>query len=288
MSRRIACQAFGLLGLLTAAILSGCQNGFVGNITLSLSGIATPGVENVVLAIKGVELGGDGGPLDLPFGTEELVDIDGNRTVLLDGTSVPVSGYQWVRIDIDPANSYVIASNGDRFALDVASQYQSTADFVIGEGLTTSLLVDVDLRVALSSQTKDGVTVYTLKQNSRLVNQDEIGNIFGTVPATDSIGNLPVSDPNCGLEAYIYAGTGVTPEGFFVTVKGGTTPYSSSPLVLHVKQNIYVFNAALLPPGDYTVALTCAAADVPGAKSMVFTPTQDATVTVGHITDVVF
>jgi hypothetical protein len=71
------------------------------------------------------------------------------------------------------------------------------------------------------------------------------------------------------------------PEGFFVHVKGGTPPFASGTFALHVPPNLYRFTAALLPPGTYTAALTCSAADVPGSKSMVFTPTMDVTITAG-------
>lgn len=289
MSRRATYRTFALLGLLTIAILSGCQHGFVGTVNLFISATPTPGVQNVFLAIKGVQLGGFGAPLDLPYQSEELVDIEsGLRTTLLNAESVPVADFKWAHIEIDPANSYVIAANGDRFPLDVPSVYQSTADFTVGEGLTVSLLVDIDLRPSLSSQTKDGVTVYALDTQSRLVDLSAVGNIIGNLSPSFMIGNLTASDPACDPSIYVYQGAGVVPEGFFVHVKGGTPPFSSGTFVLHVPPNLYRFTAALLPPGTYTAALTCAAADVPGSKSMDFTPTQDAVVTVGGNTFLTF
>ena len=288
MSRRTTYQAFALLGLLTAVVLSGCQNSSAGIVNLYISGIPASGVDNVVLAIRGIELGGDGGNLDLPFGSEQLVDIEGSRTLILDSYVAPVSGYKWVRFDIDPADSFVIASNGDRYGLDVASQYQSTGDFLVGESVTINLLSDIDLRVALTSQTKDGVRVYTLQELSRLVNLDAVGNITGTVSSGVMIGNVSVNDPNCDPAVYVYQGDGAVPEGFFVTAKGGTTPFASAALVLHVNQDIYSFNAALLPPGNYTAAVTCSAADATGSKNLDFTPTKNAVVTSGNITSLTF
>ncbi|HEY1772982.1 MAG TPA: DUF4382 domain-containing protein [Gammaproteobacteria bacterium] len=289
MSRRSSYQAFALLGLLTVMVLSGCQNGFVGTVNLSIQAIPVPGVQNVFLAIKGVVLGGDGAPLDLPFASEEQVDIEAGRTPILAGQIVPVSGYQSVTIQIDPANSYVIAANGDRYPLDVASQYQSTGDFLVGEGLTVNLLVDVDLRTALSATTKDGVTVYTLEQNARFVDIDDTGNINGTVSTALMIGSLSVTDPDCVPAIYVYQGEGAVPEGFYVPVKGGTAPFaSSSSFVLHSNQSLYTFSVTLLTPGKYTAAVTCTAADVPGSMSIEFSPTQDAVVTAGTGTDLTF
>jgi len=193
-----------------------------------------------------------------------------------------------VRIEIDPANSYVIAANGDRFPLDVASVYQSTADFTVGEGLTVSLLVDIELRNSLSSQTKDGVTVYTLDDRSRLVDLSKVGTIAGNLSPSFMVGSLTVSDPACAPSIYIYQGAGAVPEGFFVHVPGGTPPFASGSFVLHVPPNLYRFTASLLPPGTYTAALTCSAADVSGSKGMDFTPAQDAVVTVGGTTILTF
>jgi hypothetical protein len=289
MSRRTACQVFALLGLLTAMILSGCQNGFVGTVNLYIQAIPAPGVQNVFLAIKGVTLGGDGAPLDLPFASEELVDVEAGRTAILGGQIVPVSGYQWVRIDIDPANSYVIAANGDRYPLDVASEYQSTGNFLVGEGLTANLLVDIDLRTTLSSRTQDGVTVYTLTEQSRFVDLDVSGNINGTVSTALMIGNLSVTDPDCVPAMYVYQGENAVPQGFYVPVKGGTAPFaSSSSFVLHSNQSLFTFSVTLLTAGKYTAAVTCTAADVPGSKSIAFSPTQNAVVTEANVTTLTF
>jgi hypothetical protein len=80
----------------------------------------------------------------------------------------------------------------------------------------------------------------------------------------------------------VYQGENAVPEGFFVPVKGGVVPIASAPLLLHTNQDIYSFNATLLPPGNYTAAVTCTGEDIPGSRSIDFTPTQDAVITVGH------
>lgn len=279
MSRRAAYRTFALLGLLTSAVLSGCQHGFVGVVDLAIQANPALDVQNVYVAIKGVQLGGFGAPQDFEYGSEELVDLQGgSRTFLLNGQSVPVGDFKWARVEIDPANSYVIAANGDRFPLDVASVYQSDADFTVGEGLTVGMILTIDLRRALSSQTKDGVTTYTLATQSRLVNTAEAGTVTGIVELGFMIGNLTVSDPTCDPAIYLYPGADDVPEGFSVHVAGGTAPFSSAVFVLREPQNLFRFTATLLPPGTYTAALTCSAADVPGAKSMDFSPTQNVTV----------
>ncbi len=279
MSRRIAYLAFALLGLLTAAILGGCQNSSSGMMNLDMAGVTAQGTQNVVLAIKGVVLGGDGGQTRLELGAEQLVDIEAGHAPILTGVLVPAGDYKWVRLQIDPTQSYVIASNGGRYALDVPDTFQSTGDFTVGEGQTADMLVDVELRLALSFETQDGVRVYTLKPLSRLVNLKSVGNILGGVQGSLMIGGLSVTDPRCEPQVYAYPGDDVVPEGYFVAVKGGTVPFASSQLTLNVSQDVFSFNVSLLPPGSYTVAVTCASADTAGSKSIAFSVTQTAKVT---------
>jgi uncharacterized protein DUF4382 len=289
MSRRLARLAFALLGLLIAAALDGCEHGFVGIIDLDISSIPTPGIEQVVLAIKGVRLVSHGQQTILEYGTEEQVDIEAGRTAILHAVEVPVGDYQSVRIEIDPAESYVMTADGRRYALDVPALYPSTADFVIGEGLTTKMLVSIDQRRALSSGTQAGMPVYKLSELSRLVDLDAVSNITGSVSTDMMVGSLSVTDPGCDPQVYVFPGAGAVPEGFFVPVPGGTPPLvSSSTFTLRTTQDLYGFSATLVPPGTYTVAVTCSAEDVPGSKSIDFTPTQDATVTVGHNTTLRF
>lgn len=289
MSRRIPYLACTLLGLLTIAVLGGCQNGFTGVVNLSISGVPLQGTQDVVLAIKGVELGAvDGGQTDLSFGSEELVDIEAGRTVILGGAAMPVGDYRWTRLEINPDDSYVIGSDGARYPLKVASLYQSDGDFTVGEGLTVNMLVDIDLRTALSLETQAGVRQYTLHSISRLVDLKAVGNITGTIPTSFVVGSLSVGDTRCDPQVYAFAGRDVVPEGYFVGVKGGTAPFASAGLTLNVRQDIYGFNISLLPAGDYTVAVTCASADTPGSAGIAFSPTQTAQVSVGHSSPVTF
>ena len=61
-------------------------------------------------------------------------------------------------------------------------------------------------------------------------------------------------------------------------VPGGTEPLSSGGITAHDALGFYSFDASLLPPGSYTAAVTCAAADTPGATSLAFSPAQTTTV----------
>ncbi|HEY1991410.1 MAG TPA: hypothetical protein VGH71_03045, partial [Gammaproteobacteria bacterium] len=147
MSRRTAYPAYALAALLSALSLSGCgEDSSVGFVSLFSYGAAPPGVESVVLAIRSFELGGDGTPIDVnPNEPADItVDLAAGRSVILRGITVPTGYYKWVRLDIDPADSYVIADNGDRYALEVASVYESDGQFLVGETVNSDVAVDVD------------------------------------------------------------------------------------------------------------------------------------------------
>lgn len=289
MPSRLPYLAGALLGLLSITALSGCEDSFVGTVSVAIFGEPLVGTRNVVLAITSIEVGGDGGQTSFVVSPELNVDLDNASNVTLLDALVPAGDYKWVRLKINPTDSYVIAANGDRVTMDVPGVLQSTQQFTVGEGQTSPMAVHIDLRTALSSQTQGGVTVYTLQPLSQLVNLDAVSDIFGSIPTSLMVGGQSVTDPLCDLQAYVYPGTGVVPEGFFVPVTGGTAPVASSTnLVLHTTQNLYTFAVTLVPPGSYTVAVTCAAADVPGSNSIAFSPTQTVVVKPGQNADVTF
>ena len=288
MPRRLAYLTCALLASLTAMALAGCESSSVGTVTVYLSGVPVTGTQNVVVAITGVEVGGDGGHTFFPVSPEVAVDLDtGTRATLVSGL-VPTGDYKWVRLQFNPVDSYVLAADGDRFPLEVPGTFQSTSPFVIGETQTTGMLVDIDLRKALDVQTQGSTTRYTLEPVSRLLDVNALVGIVGTAPDSLMIGGQSVTDPLCDPKVYVYQGAGAVPEGFFVPVPHGTVPYSSAGLIAHEAQAEFIFSATLLPPGAYTVAVTCAAADVPGSSSIAFSPAQSVVLSLGKEGDVTF
>ena len=278
MSPRSPYLTYAFLASCLAVALAGCENSSVGTLDVTLSGAALTGTQNVVLAIKGYEAGGVGGQTQVEFSSEVDVDLDAGR-IALPTALVPEGYYAWIRLEIDPANSYVTASNGDRYPLDAPATLQPEHRFLVGRGQTVHMLVAIDLRQALSVTTQNGMPQYTLQPLSRLVNLAEVGDITGTIAYSLMIGGLSVTDPACVPEVYVYPGSGIVPQGFFVPVTGGTEPFSSANPTAHDALGYYSFDATLLTPDTYTAAVTCAAADTPGSTSLAFSPVQTTTVT---------
>ncbi len=288
MSRRnayLAC-ALPLLALLTG--LGGCEDSFNGRFDLSVSGSPAGGVRNVVVAFRAVTLGGGGSQTNLPLGTEQTVDLESSgQTPIVTDVIVPAGDYQWIRLDVDADDSYVIADNGNRYPLDVGS-LKTEGDFTVGEGLTSDILITVELHQALVIDTSGAMPSYALKPVSRLVDEKNAGTIAGSVPDSLVLGSTPILDNGCDPQVYVYEGAGIVPEGFNVPVTGGTEPFTLTSSLKHEDIGFYFFSITSLPAGTYTLAVTCAAKDVPGASGLDFSSTRTARVEAGQQTRVRF
>src|SRR5579863_8967211 len=289
MSGRTRFRGIAVLGLLLLAGVGGCQGSFVGYIDVSVTDTPVQGVASVVVAFTGVDIGTKGGETDLPFGLELPVDLltaQGLTSAQIVSTViVPAGDYTWLRLDVDPANSYVITTGGGRYPLSLPRHLTLAAPFTIGEDLHTGIMVEFNLMQSLARG--PGGTTYLLGPGVRAVQLATAGNVAGFVPNTLIIGGTSVASPSCSPAVYAYPGSGAVPEGYDVPVPGGTEPYSSGPATLS-SNGLYRFVIGYLPDGPYTFAVACAANDTPTTATLPFSPTQDATVTAGHLTVISF
>lgn len=284
-SRVIA--ALGLLLLLAGT--AGCEDSFVGYLDVSVTDTPVEGVAKVVVALTGVNIGNKGGETDLPFDIDKPVDLlavtEPTSRLILNKVIVPVGDYASLRLDVDPANSYVVTSSGGRFPLNIPTHLTFTIPFMVGEGFTTKLMIEFNLMRSLTLGS--GSTTYVLEPGVRAVDLATVGGIVGFASNSLIIGGTSVASPNCGPTAYAYIGDGAIPDGYHVLVPGGTKPYSSGPATLTASGS-YRFVIAYLPSGPYTVAVACAMQDTPSTVTLPFSPTQDGTVKVGENTIFLF
>lgn len=302
MSKRIHCDSRLFPALALVATLAGC-NGSSSSGTLNLSVTDTPvdGAQSVVVAFTGVDIMGPGGQQSFSFSPEHSVDVQklqGNAsTNLLAGVNVPAGSYQWVRLDIDAANSYIITSTGAKFPLRIPGESESglklVSGFTVGAGNVADLMIDFDLRRSVIQSDMGGVTVYTLEPGLRLVDQQQVGSISGTVSASLSIGGALITAPTCSPAVYVYRGTGV-PIGYNfpeVAVMGSERPFASATVSLDAASGTYTYAVGFLAQGTYTVAAACASADTStNSSSLAFSlaGTQTAVVTANNTTLVNF
>ena len=300
MLKHITRVATAILGLLMLAGLAGC-NGSSSDATFNLSVTDTPvdSADNVVVAFTGVELMGPNGMQSFNFTTEQSLDLlklQGNASaVLLNGVTVPAGSYQWLRLDIDEANSYVISSTGGKFPLNVPSGSESglklVSGFTVAQGGVADFVIDFDLRQSLTLDNSGGTTTYTLKPALRLIDKQQVGSVTGTVASTLSIGGTLITATTCSPAVYVYTGTGVVPEGYNTQGSlpvGGERPLTSATVSLDSNTGNYMYTVGFLAPGSYTLAVTCAAMDTTGVTTLAFSTTQTATVTANTSTTINF
>lgn len=282
-------------GLLAA--LAGCNGSSSGG-TLSLGITDTPveGVSGVVVAFTGVDLMGPNGQQSFTFPSEKTVDLltlQGNASAsLLSGVSVPAGNYQWIRLDVDAAHSYVMTSTGGQYALSIPSGSQTglklVSGFTVAQGNLSDFIIDFNLRQGLTLSNSGGTSTYVLTPAMRLTNNQQVGTISGTVAATLSIGGTLITASTCNPAVYVYDGTVATLNGYDVTSSGGTSPLTSANVTLDNTTGSYTYTVGFLAPGTYTLAVTCASADTSGATSLAFSTSQTASVTANTTTTVNF
>ncbi|MGH7194666.1 MAG: hypothetical protein ACREJM_14200, partial [Candidatus Saccharimonadales bacterium] len=145
-----------------------------------------------------------------------------------------------------------------------------TSGFDVNADATSWYTIDFDMRKSILDPAPPS-TAYILEPSYRMVKDDTVGNIIGTV----SSGLIGAS---CTPVVYTYAGTVSTPTDLDSTAAASTQPVTESPVKLNASSGAYEFTAAYLPAGTYTLALTCdAAADDPAKPdSIAFVSTGTA------------
>jgi hypothetical protein len=214
--------------------------------------------------------------------------------------SVPAGNYQWIRLDIDAANSYIITSTGAKFPLNMPSGSESglklMRGFAVGASSIADFMIDFDLRQSVTQDNSGGVTTYTLKPSMRLSDLQQTGSISGTVSPSLSIGGTLITDTTCSPAVYVYQGADAKPLGYtnpigVLWVLGSKTPFTSATVSLDATSGNYTYTVGFLDPGTYTLAATCAATDgkqIDPPSLLPFSATQNVTVTAGSTSTIDF
>ncbi len=297
MSIKTRQLTFLLAGALFMA-LTGCNGSGSSLTTMNLAVTDTPvdGAQSVVVAFTGVDLMGPNGQQSFPFSTEKKIDLlqqqGTNSASLLAGVTIPAGTYQWIRLDIDTTNSYIITSTGAQYPLTIPSGSQTglklVSGFTVAQGSLADFVIDFNLRQSITLANTNGTPTYILNPALRLINMQQVGTVSGTVSSALSIGGTLITATSCSPAVYVYPGTVTVLDGFNVIVSGGITPLTSATVSLNNTTGSYDYTVGFLAPGTYTLAATCAADDTAGATSLAFSATQLATVTANTTTTVNF
>jgi len=269
--------------LLSLAACGGDSAG-TGQMKLSVGDAPVDGAQAVVVKFTGVELTGNGGnPVTITFAQPKTIDLlkdSGTASAVLFDQPIPSGKYGQIRLmvmaDGDPNNSYIDLSDGTRHGLQVPSGsesgYKLVSGFTVPSGGVVDYTIDFDLRKDITCPTGQA-PVCTLKPADRLVDNTTVGNIQGVISNT-------LIPNGCTPGIYLYNGTVTAPEDMN---SGASSSDANQPLSSKVpvatSQPPYYYQFTFLPPGTYTVAFTCQAAqDDPDTSdsAVTFNPVKTA------------
>jgi len=283
-----------LAALLGIAPLGGCWLSSSDQTTLTLAVADTPvdGAQSVAVTFTGVQIqGAIGAPIEFDFPSPfqvNLLDLqDDNFALLLDGVDIPAGRYQWIRLKVDMSQSNITLADGSVHPLVIPSGDQTgiklVSGFSIASGDDAVITLDFDLRKSIILASG----AYDLKPALRLVDVNQSGALEGDVSNTLSIGGVSIAAPACQPAAYAYTGFNVTP----VDINPTTTvqPVQTANVMLDGFTGNFHYGFDYMPPGNYTVALVCAAGDDPAVvNTLSFTAAKKATVAADSLTEVDF
>lgn len=201
-------------------------------------------------------------PLDLDEPID-LLELQNGNTALLIDEPIPAGTYQWIRLVMDDenGNSYVVDVEGGEHPLTIPGGQQAgvqlNGPFTLEAGLGANFVVDFDLRRAIINP--PGQDGYMMRRVARIVEVEEAGGIVGTIEPTLMTADHCTADAATGSGAavYVYEGHDATAGD----LGSDDEPTATASVNVHEETGDYVFFAAFLPAGEYTVAFTCQAAD---------------------------
>lgn len=253
-------------------------------------------VTRVVITLLAVELNSTELEKSLMFSFDtpkavDLLNLDGLHTeVLLSGVEIPAGTYDEIRLVIDDTNlqTYVETKEGAMFELKVpsgsSSGFKIQGEWTMNEGQSSAYTIDFDVRKSLVEAGSSGK--YLLKPVLRLVEDSTVGHIRGTVDAAlllaDSCSDDDVDSDNA---VYVFTGWNITPADIDLSTDTDIDPYTTTLVSYDNESGEYEFEAAFLPAGDYTLAVTCnAGLDAPeSTEELFFFDQRNVTVQVNNI-----
>ena len=262
-----------------AALLGGCES----QITVDLTDGPTDGAQEVVLDITHVALLTDGGQvvrmaIDDPGPVDLLAFRNGETFRLVGNETIAPGTYTGVALDFAADGSFVTLEDGSEAVINTPTTRDfADIDLVIAEFDNEHLVMDLNLRFSLVDT---GSGTYDLEPVWRAVVPAEAGAVSGTVPAALVEGTACRQGRAIGRGVAVYAFTGsnVTPNDYV-----GQASLVDADDVESDGGSGYQYELHHLPPGNYTLALTCEAdEDDPATDDAVaFTANGNVSITAG-------
>ena len=190
----------------------------------------------------------DGTWINFPFDQPKTIDLLKLQGVLtsdlLADIPLGIGRYDEIRLLVDdaPMANHVKLVDGD---------------FMIFTTRPTSLVIDFDLRQSVKRRGKSGK--FDFKPILRLADEANSGHLLGIVTP-----ELLSSTPNCSDNnvdtfnaVYVFEGHDVIPDDIDQSSDKDVDPIATTVIKYDRNKLIYKYQAAFLPEGDYTTAITC-------------------------------
>jgi len=292
--------------LCSAGWLAACGGGSsegTGKLTLAVADSPVDDATSVVVQFSGVAFKHEGQAPEMvqdltptPRQLDLLQYQDGRAALLLDGVTLPAGRYEWLRLIVDNVpnvrDSYVVTNTGAECELTVPSGAESGLKLNRGFNLPAdgSLALTIDFQLDASLRAPPGqqgsgldcTQGVQMRPTLRVIDNANVGAISGQVDAT-------LVGADCVPKVYVFSGLNAIPDDI-EDVTAGTDVDPVITASVHVVSGAaqYQYQAAFVPPGDYTLAFTCTNDDPANDDALVFSPAQNATVQPNLITTVNF
>lgn len=248
----------GLCAITMGASSSSCSFfGIRGDAEITVDLASAPAhrdVAQIVAGIRGLEFQkSDGTAEELLFRDPEPVDFielgAGNPLRMFTDEELPEGNYVGARLVFDDTadDAFVRLDDGREFDLTISQGDYAPVDFSVDDDREdTELTLTLDARLSLSFD--DNANRFSLVPNLRSVDSADAGQISGSVNASCASGRSLIDGA-----VYLFQGE-VEPDD---ADGNGVEPYATAPVVSLQLGTQFSYAFRFLPPGDYTIALTC-------------------------------
>jgi hypothetical protein len=265
MTRFARCFARLCLLLALPVALAACDDGHIG-VQLSADPPAAATTREVDLTIASVTLQRDDGTTDrikLDSSVRvNLMNFDAAAYQLLDSESLDAGTYTGIRVDFDDSSSdsndnYVVDTSNNQHPVTVnANNLFAPLNLKVKKKGGKSYVIDVrmDLRLSLST----GSSPYQLTPVIRAVRDTKAAKVSGTVKNSLISTSSCKGSGNTGAGVAIYAFSPQLADGDKPDDYDGAQPdpFATTPVRSNGSGN-WTYSFLVMPPGDYTLALTC-------------------------------
>lgn len=253
-----------LLGVAAAALLAGCKGDpEFGKITLDLTDAPIDHATKVVIQVTGVTLVPEHGDKEIiAFANPKSIDLLAQGSTgaahLLNEESVPALVYTDIVLHVNAKSntmdSYIKLDDGSQYSLKLPDSYEGDIHIggtaVVPVNQQASFTIESDLRRAIRPPSSSSDPDYAYKPSVRLLDNDELGSLTGTVAAS-------LVTSGCVPVVYFYPSVGLTSLGDLNESGQGVAPSTTLIPTLNSTTGDYDFASNFVPEGSYTAAFTC-------------------------------